>query len=59
MPKRLVRCATLILALCAAGAAADALPLPSNLTGFSTRDGEALFVESGAREAYFRSRITS
>ena len=53
MPKRLVRCATLILALCAAGAAADALPLPSNLTGFSTRDGEALFVESGAREAYF------
>ena len=36
-----------------AGAHAETLPLPNNLTGFSTRDGEVYFVESDAREAYF------
>jgi Phytochelatin synthase len=49
--KRLVVCAALWL--CVAGASADTLPLPDNLTGFSTRDGEVYFGESDAREAYF------
>jgi hypothetical protein len=53
MPKRLVACATLILGLGVAGANADTLPLPGNLTGFSTRDGEVYFAESDARAAYF------
>jgi hypothetical protein len=53
MSKRLVACATFVVALCVAGANADTLPLPDNLTGFSTRDGEAYFGESDAREAYF------
>src|SRR6201996_3288636 len=51
MPKRLVAYATLWL--CVAGAHADTLPLPDNLTGFSTHDGEAYFAESDAHEAYF------
>jgi hypothetical protein len=42
-----------VLALCAAGANADSLPLPDTLTGFSTPEGEAYFAESDAREAYF------
>lgn len=46
-------CAPLILALLVAGAHADSLPLPGNLTGFSTHDGEAFFAESDARQAYF------
>ncbi len=53
MLKRLVASAMFIVALCAAGARADTLPLPDNLTGFSTRDGEVYFGESDAREAYF------
>jgi Phytochelatin synthase len=53
MSKRLVACATLMLKLCMAGASADTLPLPNNLTGFSTHDGEVYFAESDAREAYF------
>lgn len=53
MLKRLVASAMLITALCAIGARADTLPLPDNLTGFSTRDGEVYFGESDAREAYF------
>ena len=53
MLKRLVASAMLIAALCATGARADTLPLPDNLTGFSTRDGEVYFGESDAREAYF------
>jgi hypothetical protein len=53
MLKRLVACATVILALLVAGAHADTLPLPDNLTGFSTHDGEVYFAESDAREAYF------
>jgi len=46
---------TLALAfgLCVAGARADTLPLPDNLTGFSTPNGEVYFAESDAREAYF------
>jgi hypothetical protein len=53
MSKRLIACATLVLALCVAGARADSLPLPDSLTGFSTPDGEVYFAESDAREAYF------
>jgi hypothetical protein len=53
MSKRRVACAILILGFCTAGAHADSLPLPDNLTGFSTRDGEVFFAESDAREAYF------
>ncbi len=53
MLKRLVASAILPAVLCIAGVNADTLPLPNNLTGFSTRDGEAYFGESDAREAYF------
>jgi len=53
MSKRLVACATLIMGLFALSASAETLPLPDNLTGFSTRDGEVYFAESAAREAYF------
>jgi hypothetical protein len=45
--------AALIVGLSASGALADTLPLPENLTGFSTHDGEVYFAESDAREAYF------
>jgi Phytochelatin synthase len=53
MPKGLVARATVIAGLCVASANADTLPLPDNLTGFSTHDGEVYFAESDAREAYF------
>lgn len=53
MSRLRIVCATLIAALCVAGANADTLPLPDNLTGFSTHDGEVYFAESEAREAYF------
>ena len=43
MLKLRVACATLIVGLCVAGANADTLPLPDNLTGFSTHDGEVYF----------------
>jgi Phytochelatin synthase len=45
--------AMVVLGLLAHGARADNLPLPDNLTGFSTHDGEAYFAESDAHEAYF------
>ena len=54
MSKLMVACAASVLWLWVAGASADnTLPLPDNLTGFSTHDGEADFAESDAREAYF------
>ena len=53
MSKLMIACATLLLGLCAASAQADTLPLPDNLTGFSTHDGEVYFGESDAHEAYF------
>ncbi|HEY3624285.1 MAG TPA: phytochelatin synthase family protein [Roseiarcus sp.] len=53
MSKLTVACATLVLGLCVVGAHADTLPLPDNLTGFSTHDGEVYFAESDAHEAYF------
>lgn len=53
MSKLLIACATFVLVLPFAGANGDTLPLPQNLSGFSTRDGEAYFAESDAREAYF------
>jgi hypothetical protein len=45
--------AIVILGLSMTGAHADTLPLPDNLTGFSTHDGETFFGESDAHEAYF------
>jgi hypothetical protein len=45
--------AGLALALTAVGARGETLPLPDNLAGFSTHDGESYFAESNAREAYF------
>ena len=53
MSKVGIACATLIFGLSVAGARADTLPLPDNLTGFSTHDGEVFLSESDAREAYF------
>jgi len=53
MSKLRVACALLIAGLWVAGANADSLPLPDNLTGFSTHDGEVFFAESDAHEAYF------
>ena len=53
MSKLIIACATLLLGLCTASAQADTLPLPDNLTGFSTHDGEVYFGESDAHEAYF------
>jgi hypothetical protein len=53
MSKLRVACATLIVAFWVAGAHADSLALPDNLTGFSTHNGEVYFAESDAREAYF------
>jgi hypothetical protein len=53
MSKVRIACAIVILGLSMAGAYAEPLPLPDNLTGFSTHDGEAYFSESDAHEAYF------
>ncbi len=53
MSKLFAAFAALVVGISAAGAHADTLPLPQNLTGFSTRDGEVYFAESDAREAYF------
>jgi Phytochelatin synthase len=53
MSKLLIAYATFVLALLVSGANADTLPLPQNLSGFSSRDGEVYFGESDAREAYF------
>ncbi|HEY1781771.1 MAG TPA: phytochelatin synthase family protein [Roseiarcus sp.] len=53
MSKLRVACALLIVGFCVAGARAETLPLPDNLAGFSTRDGEVYFAESDAHEAYF------
>ncbi|HTZ68327.1 MAG TPA: phytochelatin synthase family protein [Roseiarcus sp.] len=53
MLRRVAPAVLLGLCLCTLGARADTLPLPDNLTGFSTHDGEVYFAESDAREAYF------
>src|SRR5271166_25302 len=53
MLKLLVAGAALALGLFMVGANGDTLALPENLTGFGSRDGEAYFAESDAREAYF------
>ena len=53
MSKLHIAWATFVLGLSVAGAHADTLPLPQNLSGFSTHDGEVYFAESDAREAYF------
>jgi hypothetical protein len=54
MSKLAAACAASVLWLWVAGASAEnTLPLPDNLTGFSTHDGEVYLGESDAREAYF------
>ena len=53
MSRLLIVNAAFVLGLLAAGANADTLPLPQNLSGFSSHDGEVYFAESEAREAYF------
>jgi hypothetical protein len=53
MSRLVAACSALIVSLSLAGARADTLPLPQNLSGFSTHDGEVYFAESDAREAYF------
>jgi hypothetical protein len=50
---RLFAAFALIVAFSVAGAHGDTLPLPQNLSGFSTHDGELYFAEADAREAYF------
>jgi hypothetical protein len=52
--RRFVNAALMLaLRLGVPAALADTLPLPDNLTGFSTPTGEVYFAESDAREAYF------
>jgi hypothetical protein len=46
-------CLLFALCLAASGALADTLPLPANLTPFTSADGEKLLFESNALEAYF------
>jgi Phytochelatin synthase len=53
MGRRVTAGVTFALGFIIAGADADTLPLPDNLTGFSTHDGEVYFAESDAHEAYF------
>src|ERR1700689_1528335 len=53
MSKVTIAGAPVVLGLSVAGANADTLPLPQNLSGFRTHDGEVYFAESDAREAYF------
>jgi hypothetical protein len=47
-----IACAAFLFGLGVSAAPAETLPLPDNLTGFSTRDGAAFLSESDAREAY-------
>jgi hypothetical protein len=53
MPGRFSQCLALALCLFVAGARAETLPLPSNLTDLNSDEGEKLFLESGALAAYF------
>lgn len=48
-----LRVALLLLLVSAGQARAETLPLPANLVGAATESGEALLIESEAREAYF------
>ena len=53
-PNRFLACFALVLCLLAsAGARAETLPLPGNLTGLNSDEGEKYFLESGAFAAYF------
>jgi len=53
-PSRLLPCFALVLCLLApAGARAETLPLPGNLTDLNSDEGEKYFLESGALAAYF------
>lgn len=50
---KLIRVTALFLLLLPAAVQAETLPLPDNLIGASTPEGEALLVGAEAREAYF------
>ena len=53
-PGRFLPCFALVLCLLApAGARAETLPLPGNLTDLNSDEGEKFFLESGALAAYF------
>ena len=53
MLTNLMRIFALLLMLLSAGARAETLPLPPNLIGSASSDGEALLIDADAREAYF------
>jgi len=53
MLTKLFRVSALLLMLLPAAAHADSLPLPPNLIGSASPEGEALLVGAEAREAYF------
>ncbi len=53
MITRLLRISAVLLMLLPAAAQAETLPLPPNLVGSATPEGEALLVGAEAREAYF------
>ena len=59
MSKLLITSATFVLGLLVAGAHGDTLPLPQNLSGFSTHDGEVYFGESDAREVHIGDPLQS
>lgn len=53
MSARVFRSLLLVFCLAASGACAESLPLPASLVDLTSPEGETLFFESGAREAYF------
>ena len=53
MLTNLLRTFALLLVLLSTGASAETLPLPPNLIGSASPDGEALLIDADAREAYF------
>lgn len=53
MFKKLLLLSAVLFALLPAAARAETMPLPANLIGTSTPEGEALLIGAEAREAYF------
>ena len=53
MPTSTLRVALIVLGFCCGTAAAETLPLPTNLVGSATDEGEALLIGAEARQAYF------
>ena len=56
MSGRFVRLLALALCLWTTGLSAQTLPLPDNLTGLNSEQGEKYFFESGATAKLFRGR---